>query len=235
MNEYPRHGLYRTRTTGLELRQDEQGRPVVSGYAIVWDATAEIRNWEGDFIETFRRGAATKTLAERADKIKIKWNHGFDPSVGQKPLGKPNRMEEDATGVFVEVPLSDTSYNSDLAELIRDGALDGWSFAFSSIEERWSNLDGEDGLPFREVLEARIDEFSIVTEPAYEATTLGIRSAEAFCQWATMRTAAVEDTAAPRPPQAPTWEKRKRRLYVARLRQRLEASDEDQRNESAAL
>jgi hypothetical protein len=155
------------------------------GYAAVFDRQTTIDSWEGTFRETIAQGAFRTTLAQRGDRVKVLFNHGFDPSIGDKPLGKPDVMREDTTGLWVEVPLDDTSYNRDLVASLRSGALDGQSFRFSVKREEWDDEPADGGLPMRTLLELKLYEFGPVTFPAYEATTAGVRARPAYAAWRT--------------------------------------------------
>lgn len=171
--EAPREDLIRMTTT---LRQEGDGSLLV-GYAAVFNKWTEIDSWEGRFKERIAPGAFRKTLAERGAQVKVLFNHGMDPSIGDKPLGKPTRMEEDSRGLAVEVPLDDTSYNADIKALLRSGALDGMSFRMTVVQEDWDKLDGKKGqLPERTIREVRLYEFGPVTFPAYNATKAGVRA-----------------------------------------------------------
>ena len=166
---------------------DGDGNTMV-GYPILFNTLTEISGWEGNFMERIAPGALTKTLKERGDRIKVLFNHGFDPTIGDKPLGKPTRMEVDDTGLFVEVPFADTSYNQDLKALIRAGAIDGQSFRFSVIRdtedaEPDKSDENPKGLPERTIEELRLYEFGPVTFPAYDATTVGVRARDAYQIW----------------------------------------------------
>jgi HK97 family phage prohead protease len=181
----PREDLIRM-TPGPSLRQDEDGALLV-GYAAVFNEWTEIDSWEGKFLERIAPGAFRKTLQERGDKVKVLFNHGMDPSIGDKPLGRPRVMKERTRGLYVEVPLDDTSYNSDIKALLRSGALDGMSFRMTVVAEEW-NLP-EDELPERTIKEIRLYEFGPVTFPAYEATEAGVRAhaPSAFEAWRSHR------------------------------------------------
>jgi HK97 family phage prohead protease len=136
-------------------------------------------------------GSFSKTLKDRGDKVKVLFNHGFDPSIGDKPLGKPQVMREDKRGLYVEVPLDDTSYNRDLVASLRSGALDGMSFRFSVVRE---DVDDSADMPVRTLREVKLYEFGPVTFPAYEATTAGVRAREAYQAWrATHPTIEISD------------------------------------------
>lgn len=185
--EYPRDDLIRMvelPVADLEFRASEDDEDtslgILHGYAAVFNEDTEINSWEGNFIERIAPGAFAKTLKERGDKIKVLFNHGFDPSIGDKPLGKPRSMEEDKRGLKVEVPLDDTSYNRDLLASLRSGALDGMSFRFSVTKEEWEDPDDRGQLPVRTLKEVKLYEFGPVTFPAYEATTAGVRGRQAY-------------------------------------------------------
>ena len=177
----------------IEFRaSDEEGViGTLTGYAAVFNTDTVIDSWEGRFIERIAPGAFAKTLQERGDRIKVLFNHGFDPSIGDKPLGKPRVQREDRNGLYVEVPLDDTSYNRDLVASLRSGALDGQSFRFSVTREEWE--EPEDALPVRTLSEVKLYEYGPVTFPAYEATTAGVRARPAYEAWRTAHRTSPSD------------------------------------------
>lgn len=182
-----REDLIRMTTEPVEMRAKDDGNTLV-GFPIVWDQWTEISGWEGHFLERVAPTAADKTLAERGDKVKVLFNHGFDPTIGDKPLGKPAVMEPRDFGLWTETPLADTSYNKDIRELLNVGAVDGMSFRFSIIRDEWDDEpdpspDNPKGLPERTIREFRLYEFGPVTFPAYEATTAGVRARDAYQIW----------------------------------------------------
>lgn len=155
----------------------------LTGYAAVFNRDTVIDSWEGKFIERIAPGAFRDTLAKHGDRVKVLFNHGFDPSIGDKPLGKPETMREDKVGLYVEVPLDDTSYNRDLVASLRSGALDGQSFRFSVNREQWEEPDDDTKLPVRTLQAVTLYEFGPVTFPAYSATSAGVRSRQAYEAW----------------------------------------------------
>lgn len=173
-SEPPRDLLVRM-APGLELRAEGDGRLLV-GYAAVFNTDTVIDSWEGKFVERIAPGAFKRTLRERRDQIKVLFNHGYDPQVGDKPLGKPRVMKEDNRGLYVEVPMDDTSYNQDLIASLRSGAIDGMSFRFSVTRETWTDPKDKKSLPVRTIEEVKLYEFGPVTFPAYAATEAGVRS-----------------------------------------------------------
>ncbi len=179
MDSYPRDDLIRM-NTGIRAEEGEDGQRVLVGTPVVFNEWAEIDSWEGRFREQIDPKALNRTLKERGDRIKVLFNHGFDPQIGQKPLGKPSVQDIRKDALHVEVPLVDTSYNSDIIALLDAEALDGMSFRFDVVAESWAHLDDEEKMSERTITELRLLEYGPVTFPAYAATTVGARSAREF-------------------------------------------------------
>lgn len=168
-----------------EMRAAGDDGKTLVGYPIVFDVWTEIGGWEGNFLESLSPTCVTKTLAERSGSVRCLWNHGFDPSIGDKPLGKPAIMKPDGRGLWTETPFIDRPYADDIRELVRTGTIDGMSFRFSVIKETWNDDPGTSdrnpkGIPERTIDELRLFEFGPVTFPAYEATTAGVRALPAY-------------------------------------------------------
>lgn len=179
----PRTDLVRMMPSDSAQASVMQDGNTLVGFAAPFGSDTVINSWEGHFVERIAQGAFTKTLAERADKVKVLFNHGMDPSIGDKPLGKPKVMQERDGGLWTETPLSDTSYNQDIRALLNDGAIDGMSFRFSVVQDEWTKPTRKGDLPVRTLKEVRLHEFGPVTFPAYAAATAGIRSAESYRDW----------------------------------------------------
>ena len=225
MSDIPRDDLIRmVPAAAIEIREDDEDGRTLTGVPIVFNQWTEINGWEGNFLERIDPSALTKTLAERGDKVKVLFNHGFDPQIGDKPLGKPSRMDVMDDGLHVEVPLARTSYNDDLLELLRVGAIDGQSFRFSvtreDVEKRPERSEHNPrGLPERTIKELRLYEFGPVTFPAYEATTVGVRAREAYMAWRQSTSDAAprtsDETPDTPPIVAPAGRTQKQRRYLA--------------------
>lgn len=182
MTDFPRDDLVRM-AGPISVRSggDENPGNIMTGYPIVFNEPTEIDNWEGHFIERIAPGATTRTLKERAGRIQVLFNHGMDPQIGNKPLGRALVMKEDATGLYTETALSDTSYNADIRALLEDGAITGMSFRFAVVREDTNmspkpSKDNPNAIPERTVTELKLYEFGPVTFPAYEAAAVGLRA-----------------------------------------------------------
>lgn len=193
-----------------------EGIGTMYGYAAVFDSEAVIRApREGEFREVVAPGAFAATLGRGIGRVRVMYNHGMDPSVGTKPVGRPSVIREDATGLWVEVPIDDTSYGRDIAASLRSGALDGMSFRFSVVRDRWERPGGR--LPLRTLLEVELHELGPVDWPAYLATTAGIRDASGYRQW--LRDQAARETiVATAPRAARRITAAERRALLAQLR-----------------
>lgn len=180
----PRDNLIRATLRDAAATAITDGR-TMTGYPIVFDTWTTIDSWEGTFRERVAPTALNRTLRNNGGQVKVLFNHGMDPSIGNKPLGKPVRMKPDAIGLDTETPLSETSYNDDLIALMNDGAIDGMSFRFQVVKDEWIRAKDPTTkkLPERTITELRLFEFGPVTFPAYEATTVGIRSRTDFDAW----------------------------------------------------
>jgi HK97 family phage prohead protease len=173
--------LVRAQPGDFQLRDAEDGKmPTMVGHFAVFNQWAEIDSlYEGHFFERIAPGAFGKTF-ENAKAIRVTFNHGQDPQLGDKVLGPIDRIEEDEYGAHYEVPLLDTSYNRDLIPGLVAG-LYGSSFRFRVVKEEFAKQPEKspvnpDGLPERTIQEAQVFEFGPVTYPAYAGATAGVRS-----------------------------------------------------------
>jgi len=167
-SDEPREGLFRM-VPNVLARADVSDGNTLTGLAAVFNTPAQIESYSGTFTEQIQPGAFKKTITERTPKVMF--NHGMDPQIGMKPLGKPAVLQERKDGLYTETPLDDTSYNRDLKASIASGAIDGMSFQFDVLQEEWNEDKTE-----RTIKEVRLYEFGPVTWPAYETTSAGIRS-----------------------------------------------------------
>src|SRR5215471_19419085 len=165
---------FRAQPLGYELRDDSGAMPTLVGHLAVFNEWAEINSRsEGHFLERISPGAFTKTITENRERMRVLFQHGKDPLVGEKPLGPIASLRADDKGLAYEVPLLDTSYNRDLVEMLRaDPPVLGSSFRFEVMREDRKRSPGKTtynprGLTERTVQEVRMSEFGPVTFPAY--------------------------------------------------------------------
>jgi uncharacterized protein len=155
----------RVNHTQLEVRQDGM---TFTGYASVFNSPSEDL---GGFIEYVAPGAFKRSLQSR-NEIKLLWNHDSGEPLASL-RGGTLRLTEDSTGLKVEAQLPNTTRGRDVAELLRTKVIDSMSFGFNVIKDSWS-ADGRT----RTLESVRLSEVSIVSWPAYTATTAQVRSTQ---------------------------------------------------------
>jgi HK97 family phage prohead protease len=121
----------------------------------------------GDIVD---RGAFTKTLADRGNKVRLLWQHD-----SSKPIGKFTSMMEDDYGLKCVGALNlNVQQGREAYEHLKHGDIDGMSIGFMTIK---SNNDTKDS-SIRHLTELKLYEVSLVTFPANEeATVTSVKSA----------------------------------------------------------
>jgi hypothetical protein len=158
-----------------ELRADEEGDGLtLTGYAALFNSPTRIDSWEGLFDEQIAPGAFKKTIRERVPVMQ--WNHGRDPAVGQVPIGAITDIREDGKGLKVTARLHDNAQVQPVRDAIASGAIRGMSFRFEPLRDK---TDKTQDPPLRTLQEVRLHELGPVAFPAYDDTSVGVRSEEA--------------------------------------------------------
>lgn len=150
----------------------------LDGYAAVFNEWTQIDSYEGSFREQIMPGAFKRTLDHRMPVLQF--DHGSHPLIGSIPLGRITSITEDAHGLRVKARLSDNWLVEPVRDAIRDGAIDGMSFRFSVPANGDTVVKGSDGILERSINEIALYEVGPVIWPAYDKTSVGVRSREAF-------------------------------------------------------
>lgn len=172
---------FRALPKGYELRDGDGEMPTLVGNLAVFGEWAEINSRsEGHFMEQNASGAFDKTISENRDRMRVLFQHGKDPQIGDKPLGPIESLEAHERTIDYGVPLLDTSYNRDLLPGLAAG-LYGSSYRFEVLRQSWNRKAerseyNPQGLPERTIKEVRMAEFGPVTFPAYWGAKSGLRS-----------------------------------------------------------
>jgi uncharacterized protein len=158
--------LHRANPADLSIRGD--GRTVY-GLLVPFDTTAEVNDGLGPFRERFRRGAFSRTIAERRpERVKLVIGHQRMTGV----IGRFSDLKEDPAGLVGEARVSKTAQGDDALELVRDGVLDSFSIGFKPVRHQRA----DDGAIER--TEVALREASLLAFPAYvDALVGGVRSA----------------------------------------------------------
>lgn len=175
----------------------------IDGYAVVFNRVTVIDSWEGRFRELLAPGSTKKSVRERTPKLQF--DHGRHPLIGSIPIGRWETVEEASDrdlapegGLHTIGRLHDNWLIQPVRDAIREGSIDGMSFRFEVVAERWETPDGkritdqdklyaelargwmenlpEDQLLLRTLKEVKVSEAGPVVWPAYDDTSVGVRS-----------------------------------------------------------
>ncbi|MGE4164075.1 MAG: HK97 family phage prohead protease [Vicinamibacterales bacterium] len=165
----------------------------IDGYGAVFNAPTRINSWEGEFDEVIAPGAFKKSLRERTPIMQF--DHGHHPLMGSLPLGRWDSVQEDDRGLHVVGRLSDNWLVQPFRDAIADGGVTGMSFRFSVVRDEWTDAAGKKirddelgdllwygaddrGPILRTLREVKVSEVGPVTWPAYDSTSVGVRSTD---------------------------------------------------------
>lgn len=150
----------------IELRAAEDAVRV-SGHAAVFGQEADIG---GYFREVIRPGAFARAIRE--DDVPFLIEHDGLPLA--RTTSGTLKLSEDEIGLLIESELD--AADPDVARCIpkmKRGDLSKMSFAFQATRQEW---DETQDTPLRIIHECRLFDVSIVTNPAYSGTDIGLRS-----------------------------------------------------------
>jgi HK97 family phage prohead protease len=178
----PRDNLVRGLAHAYELRDGgEDHAPTLFGHFAVFNEWTEIDSlFEGNFLERIAPGAFMNSIAQNRDQVRVLFQHGMDPQLGDKPIASIDVLKEDERGAYYEAPLLE-GLPPLLVSGLRTGQY-GASFRFRVEVEDWNKKPKPDarhnpaGLPERTIRQARLFEFGPVTFPAYPGATAAMRS-----------------------------------------------------------
>jgi HK97 family phage prohead protease len=162
-----------------ELRAKAGDKPGIEGYAAVFNQRSEqLGGMMGGFREIVLPGAFSRAIREKQDVCALV-NHVPSQILGRTKSGTLT-LREDGHGLFFSVDLPDTQVARDLTELVRRGDIDGCSFGFMAIKQKWGEEpdpgNSKRTVSIRELHDVDLFDVSAVTYPAYPATSLDARS-----------------------------------------------------------
>lgn len=202
----PRENLLREAPFSLRANDDgESDGRTLDGFAAVFNRETIIDSWEGKFREKLSPGSMKKSFRETRPRIQFDHGRhpmvGSIP-IATANDGYP-REESDPTlapdgGARIVARLHDNWLVEPVREAISSGAIDGMSFRFTVVRENWFDATGkqirdeevlrellrrtwyeevpDDELLLRDLREVKVPELGPVVWPAYEATSVGVRS-----------------------------------------------------------
>lgn len=152
-----------------ELRaSNEEGKETeIVGFAAVFNQPTNIFGFE----EVIMPGAFKRALEEKQD-VRALIDHDSRLILG-RTKSETLFLKEEEQGLFVTIKPPKTSFAADVIESIRRGDLDGMSFAF--IAKKQTFIEEEDKT-IREIHDVDLEDVSIVTFPAFEGTSVDLRT-----------------------------------------------------------
>lgn len=170
----------RTQLNDIEIRDDETGGRIITGYPIVFNKPSENL---GGFIE-YVESNALKGVS--MDNVYLIYGHEFNNVLARKDAGTLE-LSIDKKGLLFKANLPNTTLANDVLENIRVGNIQGMSFGFTVADESWEY--GQDGAPdVRKVKQIdELFEITLTPIPAYKDTTVAIAKRDAMHQQLSLR------------------------------------------------
>lgn len=151
----------------VEIRAGSD-RNTIGGYAAKFERMSQNL---GGFVERIAPTFFNKSRGDGWPGVIARYNHDDNMLLGTMGAGTL-RLGIDDVGLTYEVDLP--SSRSDVFELVQRGDVRQSSFAFVAYEDDWSTSD--QGFPLRTLVSGRLMDVAPVNTPAYEDTSVGLRS-----------------------------------------------------------
>ena len=159
-----------TMTAEVRAVATDDGSMKIGGYAATFNSEATGLN----FREVIAPGAFTRALAS-ADPVFLLVNHDMEGIPLASTQSGTLNLRQDSTGLYMEATLDPANPKAqELSSAVRRGDMDKMSFAFTVSPEGQTKDAGLRTLTDIE----RLYEVSVVTLPAYDSTSVGMRSVE---------------------------------------------------------
>lgn len=164
-----------TRGFDFEIRATRNRGRTLEGYVAVFGATARIADHQGEFDEEIHNGTFDRYLSTRGFPV-MQYDHGKDTRVGSLPIGVYEVFEPDHHGYFVRGELLDDPVVAPIAKAVDMRAIKGmsWRMMVPKNGQKWTRRHPD--VDKRDVLDADVPEAGPVVFPAYDQTTVSVRS-----------------------------------------------------------
>jgi len=159
-----------TMTAEVRAVATEDGSLKIGGYAATFNSEASGLN----FREVIAPGAFTRALASN-DPVFLLVNHDMEGIPLASTQSGTLQLRQDKTGLYMEATLDPANPKAqELSSALRRGDMDKMSFAFTVSPDGQTKDAGLRTLTDIE----RLYEVSVVTLPAYDSTSVGMRSTD---------------------------------------------------------
>jgi len=160
----------------LEVREEGKSSTIVGHIPIFTTRSSDL----GGFVETFDPQAFAGSIKD-AD-VRATFNHDPNFVIGRSGAGTLKVWTDD-DGLAWEATLPEAEWAKGLRESIKRGDISESSFAFQTLEDKWSREKGDEGDVdghLRTVVRAELIDVAPVTYAAYPQASAAARSLE---QW----------------------------------------------------
>lgn len=218
----PMEGLLRMHPFQVRAAGSERGDGLtMDGWAAVFKRFTKIDSWEGRFWEQVLPGAMRKTFREQTPRLQF--DHGTHPMIGSIPIGVIESAAEEKDPVYAPdggAHIIGRLFDNWLTLPVRDamstpGGISGMSFRFAVVREDWADHEGkaitsrdwleemlfrawmeewpDERLPRRSLREVRVPELGPVVYPAYEDTSVDLRSGRVTIDLTAVRSGSADE------------------------------------------
>jgi hypothetical protein len=140
----------------------------IGGYAAKFNRMSQNL---GGFVERIDPAFFNKSRGDGWPGVVARYNHDDNMLLGTSGAGTL-RLGIDEIGLTYEVDAP--ASRADVYELVQRGDVRQSSFAFEAFEDDWATTD--QGFPLRTLVSGRLYDVAPVNTPAYEDTSVGLRS-----------------------------------------------------------
>ena len=159
---------------GGSVRAKTGEKPGIEGIASVYTQQYDA----GYFVETIKRGAFDRALAEKQD-VRCLFNHDVNQLLGRTKSDTLRLADSEAALSYDCDTDPNTTVGRDVQAMIARGDLDGCSFSFNVRADNWRDEFDANGRwvkSYREITDLDLFDVGPVTFPAYTDTSVKVRA-----------------------------------------------------------
>lgn len=149
--------------------RSKDGRRIIEGIAVPFEAPALIGTAQGSFLEVHRRGSFARTIDQGAKRLPLMVGHRYDGL----PVGVSEAWKESEEGLIGTWSINTTRAAQEAMETVDDGSLGYLSIGFRPVHSARDNSTD----PVTVIrTESALLEVSLVPVPAFKEAALTVRS-----------------------------------------------------------
>lgn len=141
----------------------------LSGYAVLFDTKSKLMNMYGQ--EYFTKIGKDSLYVAKNDDMKLLLEHDHTQILAREKNGSLKVFSDDK-GIRFEAELGNSMLQRDVVELVRQGIYTQMSFGVLIDEQSWEEFS--DGPPVRTITKGQMFEFSVVSSPLFEETSVNL-------------------------------------------------------------